>query len=142
MRIAVGSDHAGLHLKNLLAEHLREQGFEVLDLGCMDVASVDYPDYARLVAKNVASGEADSGLLVCGTGQGMAMTANRIRGIRASVCSDTYSARATREHNDSNVLCLGQRVVGDGLAREIVDAWVHAVFLGGRHQKRVEKIEG
>lgn len=142
MKIAVGSDHAGVHMKGVLAARLREQGHEVADLGTLEERSVDYPDYARLVGEAVAEGRAERGLLVCGTGQGMAMTANKVRGVRAAVVSESYSARMTREHNDSNVLCLGARVVGEGVAIEILDAWVSTAFLGGRHATRVGKIEG
>ena len=140
MKIVVGSDHAGLELKNVLAEHLRKKGHDVADLGTDGTASVDYPDYAKLVAERVARGEAERGLLVCGTGQGMAMTANKVPGVRAGCVSDTFSARMIVLHNDAQVLCLGQRVVGVGLATEIVDAWVGARFEGGRHAARVSKI--
>ncbi len=140
MKIAAGSDHAGLSLKRQLLERLRAQGHEVSDLGTHDTQSCDYPDFAAAVARAVAGGEADRGLLVCGTGQGMAMAANRVPGVRAAVCADTFSARATRAHNDANVLCIGERVVGPGLAGDIVDAFVAAPFEGGRHQNRVAKI--
>jgi ribose 5-phosphate isomerase B len=142
MKIAAGSDHAGLDLKNALVKHLREQGHAVDDLGTFERASTDYPDRARAVAQAVASGAAERGLLCCGTGQGMAMTANRVHGIRAAVLSDVFSAKATRAHNDANVLCLGQRVVGEGLAAELVDAFFATAFEGGRHAARVAKIEG
>ncbi len=140
MRIAAGSDHAGLALKRLLVERLRAAGHEVDDLGTHDTASCDYPDYAEAVARAVAGGGYERGLLVCGTGQGMAMAANRVAGVRAAVCADTFSARATRSHNDANVLCLGERVVGPGLAGDIVDAFVESAFEGGRHANRVAKI--
>ncbi|MBM4367540.1 MAG: ribose 5-phosphate isomerase B [Deltaproteobacteria bacterium] len=140
MKIAAGSDHAGLALKRQLVERLRTQGHEVHDLGTHDAQSCDYPDYAALVARAVAQGEADRGLLVCGTGQGMAMAANRVPGVRAAVCADTFTARATRAHNDANVLCIGERVVGPGLAGDIVDAFVSGPFEGGRHANRVAKI--
>lgn len=142
MRIAVGSDHAGRALKDELATHLRARGHEVDDLGAHDDTSVDYPDYAGRVARQVASGQADRGLLVCGTGQGMAMAANKVPGVRAAVVSDTFSARMAMAHNDARVLCLGQRVVGPGLAVELVDAWVGTDFEGGRHERRVRGIEG
>ena len=141
MRIVVGSDHAGLDLKRELVAWLGEQGHEVQDLGVHQHESVDYPDFARPVAQAVAAGEADRGLLCCGTGQGMAMTANKVPGVRAAVCADTFTAHATREHNDANVLCLGQRVVGGGLARDILAAFLDAEFEGGRHARRVGKIE-
>ncbi len=141
MRIVVGSDHAGFELKQELLGWLAEQGHTVSDLGVHEPQSVDYPDFARPVALAVASGEADRGLLCCGTGQGMAMTANKVAGVRAAVCADTFSAHATREHNNANVLCLGQRVVGGGLARDILAAFLGAEFEGGRHARRVGKIE-
>lgn len=140
MRFAVGSDHAGLTLKVALVAHLRGLGHEVEDLGTHTSASCDYPDFAVAVGEAVAGAKADLGLLVCGTGVGMCITANKVAGVRAAVVSDTFSAHASREHNDANVLCLGERVVGAGLARDILDAWVGASFEGGRHQGRVNKI--
>ena len=140
MRIVTGSDHAGFVLKQDLIEFLTEQGNDVVDKGTTVKERCDYPDYAASVAHAVASGEADWGLLVCGTGIGMAMSANKIHGIRAAVVSDAFSARATRLHNDANVLCLGERVVGAGLAREIVAAWLGAEYEGGRHQARIDKM--
>jgi ribose 5-phosphate isomerase B len=140
MRILAGSDHAGLSLKKKLVEHLTSRGVTVEDLGTHTSDSTDYPDWAERVARGVAAGNADFGLLVCGTGQGMAMSANRVPGVRAAVVSDTFSARATREHNDANVLCLGERVIGAGLAADIVDAFVATSFAGGRHANRVAKI--
>ncbi|MDP2317293.1 MAG: ribose 5-phosphate isomerase B [Pseudomonadota bacterium] len=142
MRIVAGSDHAGLALKDHLVARLRAQGHEVTDVGTTTAASCDYPDYAVAVGHAVAEGQAERGLLVCGTGQGMAMTANRIPGIRAAVVADTFSARSTRAHNDANVLCLGQRVVGAGLAEDIVDAFLSVPFEGGRHAGRVAKMMG
>ena len=140
MKIAVGSDHAGFHLKEDISACLKELGHEVLDVGTRSADPVDYPDYAREVSLAVREGRVDLGLLVCGTGLGMAIAANKVPGIRAVTCTDTFSARCAREHNDANVLCLGERVVGPGLARDIVAAWLSASFLGGRHQRRVEKI--
>ncbi len=140
MRFVAGSDHAGLSLKQLLVAHLRAKGIEVEDVGTHAAASTDYPDWATPVARAVAAGEADFGLLVCGTGQGMAMAANRVPGVRAAVVADTFSARATRAHNDANVLCLGQRVVGTGLAEDILDAFVATPYEGGRHAARVAKL--
>lgn len=140
MRIVVGSDHAGLALKRQVVERLRARGEHVEDVGTHDGSSCDYPDYAQAVARKVSEGQADVGLLVCGTGQGMAMAANRVPGVRAAVCSDTFSARATRNHNDANVLCIGERVVGVGLAFDIVDSFLNAPFEGGRHAGRVAKI--
>lgn len=141
MKIAVGSDHAGLALKAAVTRHLREQGHEVEDLGTHGDDSVDYPDFARAVAERVAGGQADRGVLICGTGQGMAITANKVPGVRAAVVSDPFSARMAMAHNDARVLCLGQRVVGEGLALDLLDAWLAARFEGGRHGRRVGKIE-
>ena len=140
MKIVTGSDHGGLNLKRVLVERLRGQGHEVLDVGTHESASCDYPDYAATVARSVAAGEADFGLLVCGTGQGMAMSANRIPGVRAAVVGDTFTAKATRQHNDANVLCLGERVIGAGLAAEILDAFLGGSFEGGRHAGRLAKM--
>ena len=140
MRLIIGSDHAGLALKQKLLEHLGGTAYEVTDVGTYTTDSTDYPDYAEQVAVAVSGGEADLGVLVCGTGQGMAMTANKIPGVRAAVCADTFTAHSTREHNDANVICLGDRVVGSGLACEIVDAFLSAQFEGGRHARRIGKI--
>ncbi len=140
MRIAIGADHAGYALKEVLIAHLREQGVEVVDFGTHGMDSVDYPDYARAVAEAVARGKADYGVLICGTGVGMAITANKVPGIRAAAVSDVYSAKMSRAHNDANILCLGGRVVGPGLAIEILEAWLHTPFEGGRHARRLEKI--
>ncbi len=142
MRVALGADHAGIELKSALAAHLKAAGHEVADLGTHGPESVDYPDFARAVATSVARGDADRGLLVCGTGQGMAMSANKVPGVRAAVVADTFSARMTMMHNDARVLCLGARVVGQGLAKDIVDEWMGATFEGGRHASRVAKMEG
>lgn len=127
-------------MKQDIAEFLKELGHEVEDMGAPSADPVDYPDYAREVSFAVKGGRADLGVLVCGTGLGMAIAANKVPGIRAVTCTDTFSARCSREHNDANVLCLGERVIGPGLAREIVAAWLSASFLGGRHQRRVDKI--
>ena len=141
MHIALGADHGGFALKNDIAQCLRDQGHDVADYGTDSAASVDYPDYARQVAQAVAGGKHDCGILVCGTGQGMAMTANKVHGIRAAACSDTYSARMSREHNDANVLCLGGRVLGVGLALDVVEIWLRTPFSGDeRHRRRVQKI--
>lgn len=141
MHIAVGSDHAGLSLKTQLIQHLTELGHQVDDLGTHDNQSVDYPDYAHDVAKRVADGRADRGLLVCGTGQGMAMAANTVPGVRAAVVADTFSASMAMAHNDARVLCLGERVVGAGVAKACLDAWLATEFEGGRHARRVGKID-
>lgn len=136
-RLVAGSDHAGLDLKNHLVGWLRLQGHEVEDLGTHDGASCHYPDFAAAVAGAVSEGRAPLGLLVCGTGQGMAMAANRLPRVRAGVVSDTFSAAAIREHNDANVICLGQRVLGPGLAEACLEAFLRAHFQGGRHATRV-----
>ena len=142
MKLAIGSDHAGLGLKAAIVGHLKAKGHEVTDLGTHTSESCDYPVFAKAVAHAVADGSYPRGLLVCGTGQGMAMAANRVAGVRAAVVADTFSARMTAAHNDCNVLCLGARVVGEGLALDIVDAWVGTAFEGGRHAHRVAMIEG
>ena len=142
MKIAIAADHGGASLKKELAEYVAELGHEVLDQGTNGSESVDYPDYARKVTDLLAAGGADLGILVCGTGQGMAMSANKLPGIRAGVVSDTFSARMIRAHNNANILCLGERVVGAGLARELTKAFLETDFEGGRHERRVAKIEG
>jgi len=140
MKIAIGCDHGGLEHKNAIAEHLKERGFDLTDFGIYENKSVDYPDIALPVAKSVASGENDLGILVCGTGIGMSLAANKVKGIRAAVCSDHFSAKYTRLHNNANILCLGGRVIGIGTALELVDLFVDTPFEGGRHQKRIDKI--
>jgi ribose 5-phosphate isomerase B len=139
--LAIGSDHAGLELKQQLAKELESRGITLRDFGTSTSASCDYPDFAHALAKAVAGGEVQQGLLVCGTGVGMSIAANRHRGVRAVVCSETFSARMARLHNDANVLCIGARVVGLGTALEIVDAFLSAEFEGGRHAGRVSKID-
>ena len=139
-RIALGADHAGFRAKELIKNFLREQGYEVEDLGTSSEDSVDYPDFARAVAEKVAGGGAQFGILACGTGIGMAMTANKVPGVRAAVAHDAATARLAREHNDSNVLTFGGRVVDDAKAIEIVREFLNANFAGGRHVRRVEKI--
>jgi ribose 5-phosphate isomerase B len=140
MKIAVGSDHAGYRLKCEVLEFVKNLGYQTLDVGTDSEMSVDYPDFAAQVATAVSQGESDLGILVCGTGLGMAIAANKVRGIRAVTCGDTFSARASREHNNANVLCLGARVTGGGLALDIVRVWLKARFQGGRHERRVSKI--
>ncbi len=140
MKIAVGADHAGAGLKDRLCAFLRELGHEVLDFGTQGSASVDYPDFAHAVASAVAAGQAERGLLVCGTGQGMGMAANRHQGVRAAVCRDLFDTGLARRHNDANVLCVGARVVGEGLAEEMTRVFLETRFEGGRHQRRVDKI--
>ena len=138
--LIIGSDHAGLELKRELAGVATELGYEVRDVGTHTSDSTDYPDYGHQVASAVAAGEG-LGLLVCGTGIGMSMTANRHAGVRAALCGDAYSASMARRHNDANVLCVGARVVGPGLAGEILRAFLSASFEGGRHERRVNKID-
>lgn len=138
--IAIGCDHGGLNVKNALCEHLKDRGLEVCDFGTFDTASVDYPDIAKKVCTAVQNGEAEKGILVCGTGIGMSIAANKHKGIRAAVCSEHFSTRYTRLHNDSNVLCLGERVIGAGLACELADLFIDTAFEGGRHMTRVNKI--
>ena len=140
MKIALGSDHAGLPLKNEIMKHLSVQGFELKDFGTYTEDSCDYPDYALKVAEAVVAKEFDFGILVCGTGIGISISANKVSGIRAALCSDTFSAHACREHNNANILALGQRVIGVGLALDIVDIFIKSEFLAGRHQKRIDKI--
>jgi len=137
--IAVGADHAGFLLKEHIKAWLRDRGLQVLDCGTHSTDSVDYPDYAAAVAAVVSEGEA-YGVLVCGTGIGMAITANKLPGVRAAVCGDVEAARLSREHNDTNVLALGARVTGEDTAISIVQTWLQTDFLGGRHARRVEKV--
>ena len=140
MKIVIGADHGGLQLKEAIKVQLLEKGYVVEDKGTFDEQSCDYPDYGKAVALAVAAGEADRGILVCGTGIGISISANKVRGIRAALCGDTFSARMSRLHNDANILALGQRVTGAGLALDIVDVWLTTGFEGGRHAARVEKI--
>jgi ribose 5-phosphate isomerase B len=139
--IAIGCDHAGLALKTAIRAALEQRGELVHDVGTHSEASCDYPDFAHEVAKGVADGRYRLGLLVCGTGIGMAIAANRHRGVRAVVCGESFSAKMSRSHNDANVLCIGARVTGPGLALDIVDTFLRTAFEGGRHKGRVEKIE-
>jgi ribose 5-phosphate isomerase B len=139
-KVIAGSDHAGLALRAEAVKIAREQGFEVEDLGPFSGESVDYPDYARKVADAVASGRARFGVLVCGTGIGMSIAANKVKGVRAAVCTSEFEARMARAHNDANVLCIGERVLGGGLGAAVVTAFLTAPFEGGRHERRVEKI--
>jgi len=141
MKIAIGADHAGFRLKREIVPLLKELGHEVEDFGCDCEQSVDYPDYAIPVCERVVKGEADRGILICGTGIGMSIAANKVPGIRCALVHDLFSAKATREHNDSNVLALGERVVGPGLAQEIVRVWLETPFSQGeRHVNRVNKV--
>ncbi|MBP0990212.1 MAG: ribose 5-phosphate isomerase B [Oscillospiraceae bacterium] len=138
--IALGSDHAGFDLKEAVIEYLKSENIEYRDYGCFDRSSTDYAIYAEAACNGIISGECDKGILCCGTGIGMSMAANKIHGIRAAACSDYFSAMATRLHNDANVLCLGERVVGKGLAIELVKVFLNTQFEGGRHARRVAQI--
>jgi ribose 5-phosphate isomerase B len=140
MKVAIGSDHAGVDLRQEIINMIKELGMEVEDAGCECNTSVDYPDYAIPVAEKVASGEADRGILICGTGIGMSIAANKVKGIRCALVHDLFSAKATRQHNDSNVLAMGERVIGPGLALEIAKVWLTTEYEGGRHGRRVDKI--
>lgn len=140
-KIAIGCDHVGFELKEAVIRYLRERGIEVTDCGTNSTQRTDYPLYGKAVAKEIVQGRADAGILLCGTGVGISIAANKVRGIRAVVCSEPYSARLSREHNDTNVLALGSRVVGEGLAITIVEAWLNAEFEGGRHSDRVKSLE-
>lgn len=140
MIIALGADHGGVDLKNEIKTFLQTEGYEVKDFGTNSHESCDYPDIALPVAKSVVSKESNLGILVCGTGIGISIAANKVPGVRAALCSDTFSAHATREHNNANILALGQRVVGAGLALDIVKTFLNAEFEGDRHQKRIDKI--
>lgn len=138
--IAIGSDHGGFALKQEIMEYLKGAGYEFCDVGCYEPKSVDYPDIAKLLCSKITSGECELGILVCGTGIGMSICANKIKGIRAAQCSDTFSARMTRCHNNSNVLTMGGRTVGPELAKDIVKEFLTAEFECGRHQTRIDKI--
>ena len=140
MKIAIGCDHGGFELKQAIIQYLESKGHEYQDFGTHSAESCDYPDIAVPVAQSVANGEFEKGILICGTGIGIGIAANKVNGIRAALCHDTFSAHASREHNDANVLTLGQRVVGTGLALDIVDIWLNTAFEGGRHQRRIDKI--
>lgn len=140
MKIAVGCDHGGFEHKNAIAEHLKTRGFEVTDYGILELQSVDYPDIAVKLCDSIVKGENELGILVCGTGIGMSIAANKVKGIRAAACSEHFSAKYTRLHNNSNVLCLGGRVIGVGTAIELVDLFVDTEFEGGRHQTRIDKV--
>ncbi|MDA8066167.1 MAG: ribose 5-phosphate isomerase B [Thermaerobacter sp.] len=142
MKLAVGCDHGGYALKQEVLAHLSERGLEWDDFGTYSTAACDYPLIAAEVARAVVQGKYPRGILICGTGLGMSIAANKVPGIRAAVCQDGYTARMSREHNDANILCLGGRVLGGGLAREILDAWLAAEFAGGRHQRRLDQVAG
>lgn len=141
MKIAVACDHGGLELKKVLLQYLQENGYEVKDFGTYTSDSCDYPDFALPAAEAVASGECERGIVICSTGIGISIAANKVKGIRCAHCHDTYSAKYTRMHNDANMIAFGQKIIGDGLMLEIVDAFLHTDFEGGRHARRVDKIK-
>ena len=141
MKFYIATDHAGVDLKDYTVELLKEKGHEVIDLGPFDKTRVDYPDFAHKVASSVLEDNGSFGVLICGSGIGMSMAANRHDGIRAALCHDAYTAMVARGHNDANILCFGERIVGKGVAESILDAWIAGSFDGGRHCGRVEKIE-
>ena len=140
MKIAIASDHGGFDLKDIIVEYLTEKGYELTDYGISEHKRVDYPDYAALVADGISKGKEELGILICGTGLGMSIAANKISGIRAACVSDSFSAKMAREHNNANILCFGGRVVGDEVAKTLVDAFLEAEFAEGRHSTRVDKI--
>jgi len=140
VKVIIASDHGGVNIREEIKKLLDEMNIEYEDIGCDCGTSVDYPDYALPAAERVAKGEFDRGILICGTGIGMSIAANKVKGIRCALVHDVFSAKATREHNDSNMLAMGERVIGPGLAREIVKTWLTTEYVGGRHANRIEKI--
>ena len=140
MKIGIGSDHGGFELKEYIKNHLEKQGIKYIDYGTNSTESVDYPDYGKKVAEAVVGGEVDRAIVICGTGIGISIACNKVKGIRCALCGDTYSARMSRAHNNANILALGGRVIGMDLAVEIVNAWLNSEFEAGRHEKRVIKI--
>ena len=140
-KIIIGSDHAGFKLKNIIVEYLKSNNYDVIDIGCYNEKSVDYPIIAKQLALKITNKEFEKGILICGTGVGMSITANKIKGIRAIVCSDTTSAKYSRLHNDTNILCLGARIIGEEIAKDICNIWLNTDFEGGRHKNRVDMIE-
>ena len=141
MKYFIGTDHAGFEVKPFVIEYLKKRGIEVEDLGCYSNESVDYPDFAHKVAKAVLENPGSKGILICGSGIGMSLAANKHKGIRAALCHDYYTAEMARRHNDANILCFGARIVGKGEIESILEAWLTHEFEGGRHQRRVEKID-
>ena len=140
MKIVIGNDHSAVELKNIIKAHLEEKGYEVMNVGTDTSDSCDYPVYGEKVGRAVASGEADLGIAICGTGVGISLAANKVKGIRACVCSEPYSARLSKQHNNSNIIAFGARVIGVEMAKMIVDEWVNAKYEGGRHQVRVDML--
>ena len=141
LKVAIGSDHGGFRYKESIIDYLKIRDIEYIDVGTYTPESCDYPEIARKVAELVTSGKVDRGILVCGTGIGMSIAANKVHGVRAALCADTYSARVSRAHNNANILCLGERVIGEHLALDITDIWLKTGFEGGRHKRRVDIIE-
>ena len=141
MKIIIGNDHAGVEFKNTIMKHLEEQGHEVVNVGTDTLDSVDYPDIAKSVAEKVLAEEGNLGVIICGTGIGISIACNKVKGIRAGLCSESFSAKMTRRHNNANVLCLGARVTGIELAKDIVKTFIEEDFEGGRHQKRIDLLE-
>ena len=141
MKIAIASDHGGFNLKNIIKDYLQIKGIEFVDFGTNDITSCDYPVFAKSVAKSILINECQRGILVCGTGVGMAIQANRFKGIRAVNCSDCYTAKMSRLHNNSNILTLGERVIGKGLALDIVETWLNTNFEEGRHKRRIDMLD-
>lgn len=140
MKIGIGSDHGGFELKEHIKDYFEKEGIDYLDYGTNSLDSVDYPDYGRKLAEGVISGEVDKGIAICGTGIGISIACNKVKGIRCALCGDTYSARMSVEHNNANIMALGGRVIGKDLAIEIVSVWIKSQFQGGRHERRVNKI--
>ena len=140
-KVVIGCDHGGFEYKEEIKKFLFEKGYKIIDVGTNSKESCDYPVFAKEAAQKIINGEADKGILICGTGIGMSITANKFKGIRAALCGDTFSAHATRAHNNSNILCLGERVIGLGLAIDIINIWLNTEYEGGRHQKRIDMIE-
>jgi len=140
MKIAIGNDHVAVEMKNHIKKYLEEKGYEVINFGTDSSERCDYPIYGKKVAEAVASGECERGILICGTGIGISLAANKVKGIRAAVCSEAYSARLTRQHNDANIIAFGARVIGEATAEMIVDEFLNAEYEGGRHQKRIDMI--
>ncbi len=140
MKIGIGNDHAAVEMKNEVVAYLEEKGYEVVNYGTNVVESCNYPEYGEKVGRAVADGEVDLGILICGTGVGISLAANKVKGVRAVVCSEPYSAKLSRQHNNTNVLAFGSRVIGIEMAKMIIDEWLNAEFMGGRHQTRVDMI--
>ena len=141
MKIAIGCDHAGYELKEIVKDKLTSEGYELIDLGTNSSESVDYPIYGRAVGEKVASGECDKGIAICGTGIGISISCNKVKGVRAALCNTEHLAKMSREHNDANVLCLGAREIDKEIALKIVDKWLSTDFLGGKHLRRIKMLE-